>query len=109
MANEGILANATITAFAAAAYLYLAFEVRRRRRATQDGRTLAGLLFFAIVGVHLLLAAARQLVAYVGQADPAIARLEEPIFYVAAAPAAFATCPSRTWPPTRSPGATASR
>ena len=92
MAYEGMLANAAVTAFASACFLYVSFVIRRRRVPVEP-RALAAALLFGIIGVHLTLAASRQLVAYGAGGSPAFARLEAPIFYATVLPAALAIVP----------------
>lgn len=92
MANEGILANALITALAAFGFLYVAIEVRRRR-VPAERRAFAAVLFFGILGVHLAGAALRQVVAFVGGGDPVILRVEVAIFYVVVIPATLSIVP----------------
>ena len=92
MAYEGILANALITAIASGCFLYVAAEVRRRR-VRADSRSLAALLLFGILGVHLAGAALRQVVAFVGAGDPAVLRVEAAIFYVVVIPATLSIVP----------------
>jgi hypothetical protein len=92
MAYEGMLANAAVTAFASGLFLDLAFEVRRRRVRVEP-RALAAAILFGVIGLHLALAALRQVVAFASAGSPAIARLEAPLFFATVIPAALTIVP----------------
>jgi hypothetical protein len=92
MVNEGIIANALVTALASAGFLYVAAEIRRRRVATEK-RALAAVLLFGIIGVHLAGASLRQLVAFAGAGDPVVQRAEEIIFFIVVVPATLSIVP----------------
>lgn len=92
MAFEGILANAAVTAVAGFAHLVVAGAILDRKTGGER-RALVVVCFYALVGVHLLLASLRQAVSFMSIEWPHLAPLEAAVFYVSAVPAALAVLP----------------
>ena len=88
----GILANAGVTALAAAAYLLAAGSAQRRQRRLGHA-TSAAPLFLAMVALFLTLAALRQLAAFAATRDLGFAEWDRRIYLFLLAPAGLAIAP----------------
>ena len=98
MSYEGMLLNAAVTSLAGGAYMASAVVALRSRDDAHRDATFAVL---AVVGVHLLLAGARQGVAFLSMASPALVDLDGAMFLAASYMGALTVIPLAHPPPAR--------
>jgi len=91
VAYEGILLNAAATGLAALCYLFVGVRVARAK--TRAGHSRSAAAFFLVVGTFLLLAASRQVAAYLSLSTGLSTDVDRALFLVLLVPAALAIVP----------------